>query len=139
MRETDPMTEHRPPPGKRRGWYTDPRGGPGQRWFDGDTWTVATRPDPASEPPDPYEGFEATPGQNGAAIAGFGFGFVSLMWNPLGLLGGIGLVLSLLGRRRVRTWVRERYRPTGARLATWGIVLSGVATTFTLLTQGALT
>ena len=133
------MSELNPPPGGRRGWYTDPRGKSDQRWWDGDTWTVATRPDPAKAPPDPYEGLDPAPGHNNPAIAGFGFGLLSLAWNPFGLLGVLGLVLSLLGRRRVSTWLRENYRPTGRRLATWGIVLSGIATTWTLLTTGFFT
>jgi len=125
-----------PPPGGLRGWYADPRRPAGQRWWDGDTWTVATRPDPATAPPDPYEGLEPAPGHNTAAIAGLGFGLVSLVWNPAGALGILGLVLSLLGKRRVTTWVRENYRPTGGRIATWGLVAAGISTTFTLLTQG---
>jgi len=125
-----------PPPGGLRGWYTDPRRPAGQRWWDGDTWTVATRPDPATAPLDPYEGLEPAPGHNNAAIAGLGLGLVSLAWNPMAVLGIVGLALSFLGKRRVTTWVRENYRPTGSRIATWGLVTAGISTTFTLLTQG---
>lgn len=35
------------------GWYPDPAGGPGQRYFDGTQWTGARRP---SEPPPPGRG-----------------------------------------------------------------------------------
>jgi hypothetical protein len=125
-----------PPRGGLRGWYADPRRPAGQRWWDGDTWTVATRPDPATAPLDPYEGLEPAPGHNNAAIAGLGLGLVSLAWNPMAVLGIVGLALSLLGKRRVTSWVRENYRPTGSRIATWGLVTAGISTTFTLLTQG---
>ena len=54
----------------------------------------------------------------------------------LALLGILGLALSLLGKRRVTTWVRESYRPTGGRIATWGLVAAGISTTVTLLSQG---
>jgi hypothetical protein len=130
------MNEHPAPPGGRRGWYGDPRGRAGQRWWDGDTWTVATRPDPAIVPPDPYKGLERAPGYNNAAVAGFGLGLISLLWNPMALIGIAGVVLSLLGRRRVATWLRENYRPTGGRIATWGLVMAGISTTFTLVVRG---
>ena len=32
------------------GWYTDPSGQPGQRWWDGAAWSMSTRPTPAPEP-----------------------------------------------------------------------------------------
>jgi hypothetical protein len=32
------------------GWYPDPHGGPGLRWWDGSTWTQHTAPQPAAAP-----------------------------------------------------------------------------------------
>jgi Domain of unknown function (DUF4328)/Protein of unknown function (DUF2510) len=36
------MTQHSGYPGAPPGWYPDPAGGPGQRWWDGYAWTEAT-------------------------------------------------------------------------------------------------
>lgn len=130
------MDEHRPPPGKAAGWYADPRGGTQQRWYDGERWTVATRPDPARTPEDPYADLERAPSSNYAAIAGLLLGVLSLGWNPFLAVGLAGFLASLLGRRRASAWVTEGYRPEGQRRATWGLVLSTVGTTITLLLEG---
>jgi Domain of unknown function (DUF4328)/Protein of unknown function (DUF2510) len=39
-------------PGAPPGWYADPAGGPGQRWWDGYSWTEATVL-PSAQPPPP--------------------------------------------------------------------------------------
>ena len=36
------MSEHSGYPGAPPGWYPDPAGGPGQRWWNGYAWTEAT-------------------------------------------------------------------------------------------------
>jgi hypothetical protein len=45
-------------PGAPPGWYADPAGGPGQRWWDGYSWTEATVlpsvPPPPTPPPSAY-------------------------------------------------------------------------------------
>lgn len=47
-------------PGAPPGWYNDPAGGPGQRWWDGYAWTEAlVQPAPAPPPPPPH--WTATP------------------------------------------------------------------------------
>jgi hypothetical protein len=47
-------------PGAPPGWYADPAGGPGQRWWDGYAWTEATvLPQAPAPPPPPPPG--ATP------------------------------------------------------------------------------
>ena len=38
-----------PAPAPQPGWYPDPSGGPGQRYFDGHQWTVAAPPAPPSQ------------------------------------------------------------------------------------------
>lgn len=46
------MSEHTGYPGAPPGWYPDPAGGPGQRWWDGYAWTEATvLPDRPPPPP----------------------------------------------------------------------------------------
>jgi hypothetical protein len=39
-----------PAPAPQPGWYPDPTGGPGQRYFDGHQWTIAAPP-PLPQPP----------------------------------------------------------------------------------------
>ena len=46
------MSEHSGYPGAPPGWYPDPAGGPGQRWWNGYAWTEATVL-PALPPPPP--------------------------------------------------------------------------------------
>ncbi len=47
------MSEHSGYPGAPPGWYPDPAGGPGQRWWDGYAWTQATVL-PQRPPPPPW-------------------------------------------------------------------------------------
>ena len=42
------MSEHSGYPGAPPGWYDDPAGGPGQRWWDGYAWTRGHRAPPAA-------------------------------------------------------------------------------------------
>ncbi len=47
------MSEHSGYPGAPPGWYPDPAGGPGQRWWNGYSWTEATIL-PSHPPPPPW-------------------------------------------------------------------------------------
>jgi len=58
------MSEHTGYPGAPPGWYPDPAGGPGQRWWDGYAWTEATVL-PQRPPPPPWA--HAAPPQGPAA------------------------------------------------------------------------
>ena len=58
------MSEHTGYPGAPPGWYPDPAGGPGQRWWDGYAWTEATVL-PQRPPPPPWA--NAAPPQGPAA------------------------------------------------------------------------
>ena len=52
------MTEEVPPEGPVAGWYQDPSGDPGYRWWDGSQWTASVAPaehDP-NQPPPPVAG-----------------------------------------------------------------------------------
>ena len=52
------MSEHDGYPGAPPGWYPDPAGGPGQRWWDGYAWTDSTVV-PQQPPPPPWAGAPA--------------------------------------------------------------------------------
>src|SRR5271167_4068288 len=47
------VTDHSGYPGAPPGWYEDPAGGPGQRWWDGYAWTESTVL-PQNPPPPPW-------------------------------------------------------------------------------------
>lgn len=55
------VSEHGGYPGAPPGWYADPAGGPGQRWWDGYGWTEATVL-PQQAPPPPWAGAAAPQG-----------------------------------------------------------------------------
>lgn len=54
------MSQHSGYPGAPPGWYPDPAGGPGQRWWDGYAWSEATVL-PQDPPPPPASGGAALP------------------------------------------------------------------------------
>jgi len=56
------VTEHSGYPGAPPGWYQDPAGGPGQRWWDGYAWTDATVLPQQPPPPPPWAGAVAPQG-----------------------------------------------------------------------------
>ena len=62
------MSEHSGYPGAPPGWYDDPAGGPGQRWWDGYAWSKATVL-PQQPPPPPSWAGAAPPQQAPAQIA----------------------------------------------------------------------
>ena len=55
------MSDHSGYPGAPPGWYADPAGGPGQRWWDGYSWSEATVL-PQHPPPPPWAGAAAPQG-----------------------------------------------------------------------------
>jgi hypothetical protein len=52
------VSDHSGYPGAPPGWYDDPAGGPGQRWWDGYSWSEATVL-PQHPPPPPWTGAAA--------------------------------------------------------------------------------
>jgi hypothetical protein len=55
------VSDHSGYPGAPPGWYDDPAGGPGQRWWDGYSWSEATVL-PQHPPPPPWTGAGAPQG-----------------------------------------------------------------------------
>jgi Protein of unknown function (DUF2510) len=82
------------------GWYPDPHGGPGLRWWDGSTWTDHTAAQPAAAPatPAPLSPPAAAPATSGEPAASGGYGEIP----PGGgnsnglLLGGAVAAVALL-------------------------------------------
>jgi hypothetical protein len=111
------------------GWYDDPTGPGGQRWWDGTAWTEHARPGawPGGAPAAPAL-------RNGHATAGLVLGIVSMVGNPLAVVSVIGLVLSFVGLSRANRLGQHGYAPVGRKRAIWGLALSGLA----LLLTGTL-
>jgi hypothetical protein len=114
-----------PPPA---GWYPDPSGAQGQRYWDGTAWTEPP-PATAQQQPSP-EGFARGAQQrNGLGIAALILGIIGalsglipiLFWLG-GILGVIGLILGFVGRGRAK-----RGEATNGTMALWGIITSAVA------------
>jgi hypothetical protein len=63
------------------GWYQDPGGGPGRRWWDGTTWTGST-----STPPRPQGSTSTLPRSQGSS-APPGWAWVVLVGGALAVLG----------------------------------------------------
>ncbi len=81
------MSEHSGYPGAPPGWYPDPAGGPGQRWWDGYSWTEATVL-PAHPPPPPWAG-ASPPTVPASQVAPWAVASERLTtFNTSGLVGG---------------------------------------------------
>jgi hypothetical protein len=140
-----------PPPGSVNppaGWYPDPSGQPGQRWWDGSAWTEQTQQAPSAAPGSGYpaygsgQGYGGSPGygsgpgygtasgyggpggaprqSNGLAIAGIICGAIAFLFIPI-LLGPVGLILGGIAKSR------------GQRLANAALIVSGLGLVVGLL------
>ena len=118
------------PPTTPAGWYPDPSGAPGQRYWDGTAWTDQEAP-PTSTQPQPATEVLAhgAPPRNGLGIAalilgiiGAISGLIPLLFWIAGTLGVIGLILGFVGRARAK-----RGEATNGRTALWGIITSAIA------------
>jgi Protein of unknown function (DUF2510)/Domain of unknown function (DUF4190) len=116
-----------PPPA---GWYPDPSGAPGQRYWDGTAWTDQDAPPTAGQPqPSPVGLAQGPRPRNGLGIAalilgvlGALSGLIPLLFWIAGILGVIGLILGFVGRGRAK-----RGEATNGTMALWGIITSAVA------------
>lgn len=93
--QTGPRTDAPP-----AGWYADPAGGGGTRWWDGTAWTDqvgATGPGPGAPPSQGYPGPAGYPGPptawpGGPPLAGVGARFGAILLDGL-ILTGVSLLL----------------------------------------------
>jgi hypothetical protein len=149
VRLGDPMTDT-PTNLAPAGWYPDATDAGQQRWWDGTGWTdhvrpmsVEPEPEPvtaASTPPDAaqstandtpvqpyrltYTPPDGTPGTNTPATLSLVFGIISLIVNPLLLVGIAALILGIVGLRRAGNFIP----PVGHGKAMAGVVLSIIGT-----------
>ena len=109
------------------GWYPDPDGGGGQRYYDGKEWTESRTPAPVA----PTSGVAPSPGvaqskTSGMAIASLVLG---LVW-----IYGIGSVLAIIfgfiAKKNIRN---SNGMETGGGMATAGIVLGIIGAAILLL------
>lgn len=128
------MTEQPPPP--PAGWYPDPSGAPGLRYWDGTAWTDQEAPSTATQPqPSPEVLVREAPPRNGLGIAalilgivGAVSGLIPLLFWVAGTLGVTGLVLGFVGRARA-----QRGEATNGKTALWGIITSAIALVLSII------
>ena len=140
---------------KRPGWYPDPDGKPGERWWNGSTWSDSRRggattapvtpplvysaDNPAPQRADPYATPVSIPGaaarpafsidtrQNRPALIGFILGLISLF--AFNLAGPVAIVFSVIGIVRARRLKAEGMATSSTVvLATIGLAAGVVAT-----------
>lgn len=84
--------------GSAPGWYPDPKGRPGLRWWDGEHWTANIRPDPpgdSSSPPAALSERKAT-----MSLALGIVGLLASFFHPVGLLLAIaGAIIGVVALR----------------------------------------
>jgi hypothetical protein len=118
------------PPTTPAGWYPDPSGAPGQRYWDGTAWTDHEAPPTAAQPQPATEVLaHVAPPRNGLGLAalilgiiGAISGIIPLLFWLAGTLGVIGLILGFVGRARAK-----RGEATNGKTALWGIITSAIA------------
>lgn len=109
-----------PAPTPQPGWYPDPSGGPGQRYFDGHQWTVAAPPAPT-----PPSQILVVGGPNNALHLALTF-LTCGMWLP------VWLIVTLVDNQRARA-AGQQTRANPALIAVLAVVgglyLTGLAST----------
>lgn len=140
------------------GWYPDPEGGAGQRWWNGAGWsdsrrggsaaTAATPPtpsiiysadNPAPQRPDPGTApvravWTVKPQVNSNATIGLAMGIIALFMNLFYLLGVVAIVFSALGIVRARKLRAQGAPRTLMGLALIGVALGTIATVIAIVT-----
>ncbi|MCU1440488.1 MAG: hypothetical protein JWP85_1485 [Rhodoglobus sp.] len=143
---------------QRAGWYPDPDGTPGERWWNGTSWsdsrrtpgaTTVTSPSaapviysassPAPQRPDPYATMGVGPSTPRAAMSidaranrnamiGFVTGIIAMVFNFLGILGPVAIVFSALGIVKARQLKAQGAANNLMVFALIGLLLGLIAT-----------
>lgn len=144
---------------KRAGWYPDPTGAPGERWWNGATWSETKRgaaaptasspiiysaSNPAPERPDPYAAVPplAAAGANRVidlrlnryASIGFLTGLISLFFNAFFVLAPIAIVFSILGLRTAARLKAQGIPNTGGSIAWVGLACGVIGVLISIVT-----
>ena len=115
------------------GWYPDPAGGPGERWWDGIAWSGETRPASPLTRPLPPTVLKNTP-----ATAGLVLGALALLVNTFLVVSLAAFVLSALGIARAGQFASAGYAPVGRGRAIAGLVLALLGGAGTVLFKALL-
>ena len=143
---------------KRPGWYPDPEGKPGERWFNGATWSDTRRggapsapvtltpsaprvdpyaPSPGNTSPPLPAGARASANANAPALVGFIVGLVSVF--ALNFAGPVAIVFSILGIAKARQ--QKAAGSAGSStlvLASIGLITGFIATVIFVVTIVAI-
>ena len=117
------------------GWYADPSGNPGQKYWDGQSWQQAAVPQPAVD----QQVIRAAMAENRSiwvtnglaawslVIGGVGF-LLNFLFGMGAFLGGFGLILSFVAFNK-----SKRLNGQGRGLSIAGLVVNGLVVAFGLI------
>lgn len=132
---------------KSPGWYPDPDGKPGDRWWNGAGWSDSRRgagaavAAPAAPRPDPYAPVAPVTSTRTGVTLDFRqnrFATLALILGAVGILGFSiagppAVVLGFLGISRARKLKAEGATGNTIVVATIGLVLGGISTFFLII------
>jgi hypothetical protein len=116
------------------GWYPDPHGAPGERWWDGASWGPQTRAYPTVV--QPFAVLARV--TNSAATAALTLGIIAMFINTFMFVSLVAFIFSMVGLSRAGQLARAGYGSIGRAPAIWGLVLSILGGIGTLLFKALL-
>jgi threonine/homoserine/homoserine lactone efflux protein len=114
-----------PAPAPQPGWYPDPSGGPGQRYFDGHQWTIGAPPPPPQSSIIINNNIVAPAGRPNTALHLALTVFTCGMWLP------VWLIIALIDNQQARSVGQPRHTSpvlVAVVAAVGGVYLIGLAT-----------